>query len=575
MADQLWSRLFQLIPGTTSRTAAILASHNPEKGKEALRKVLRTRNPKGLATHARCVLAFHAWHHLRWPNLDWLPPDGSEDTTAVYAAILVDYLEDLMDADVGPGVPRNRLASLSLALKICNPSHGWPTKETIVVNLTVAYFREGRHKKRDVRLYRASEIILVEQALAHPPNKTGTGPVIGPLERLVLATELRKLYGRLRQDDATWGFASTWNLIVKPGNRVEPTTHWRGVATKAKGTEMRANWIKEEMPWIVPTRGLSPQPASWHARVTDDMHEVGMRGEDEYLLPSPPAVRAGRRPPGAADHLEWINLLRRTLVKIGFAPEQAATVSGHTAKRTMLTWLNASGYIKSDQEQQAAGYHRAKGPGSVSRKYTFHEQSGPVRAIEEMCQAIRDGRFHPDRPEGSEWDVGADPVVQNWDLPRTPGAPQTSPATGQDIVWDSDDEAPPDRNPMLEDDTGAADLLDAPTVKRKREQQELFKGFIYTLERNPNAKRKKKRYHIAVNYSKVPEQIVGCKRQEGRASIVHEDQALHVLCDTQLTSPMYAAHSRELQQQGQIVCSVCRSRRNRWRSYVALQLSQP
>ena len=39
------------------------------------------------------------------------------------------------------------------------------------------------------------------------------------------------------------------------------------------------------------------------------MHDLGMNMEDEYLLPSPPAVRAGRRPPGAAQPLEWINLL--------------------------------------------------------------------------------------------------------------------------------------------------------------------------------------------------------------------------------------------------------------------------
>ena len=128
----------------------------------------------------------------------------------------------------------------------------------------------------------------------------------------------------------------------------------------------------------------------------DDMLAVGMKKEHSYLLPSPPAVYAGRTPPGATDHIEWINLLRRTLAKIGFHPKQAATVCGHTAKRTMLTWLNASGRIKKDQHQQAAGYHRAKGPGQVSRKYTLHEQAGPSRAIEMMCRDIRQGRSHPE-----------------------------------------------------------------------------------------------------------------------------------------------------------------------------------
>ena len=41
ITDQLWSCVFQLVPGTTSRTAAILGAANPEKEKEALRKCLR------------------------------------------------------------------------------------------------------------------------------------------------------------------------------------------------------------------------------------------------------------------------------------------------------------------------------------------------------------------------------------------------------------------------------------------------------------------------------------------------------------------------------------------------------
>jgi hypothetical protein len=224
----------------------------------------------------------------------------------------------------------------------------------------------------------------------------------------VLAKELRKLYARLRQDDATWGTFACWKLVENKneGNAqhwtLGDTQHWHGIATKSKGTEMRANWVHGQMPWIAPTRGLCQEENTWPHQVLTDMINMGMRKEDNYLLPSPPAVRAGRRPPGATDHLEWITLLRRTLTKIGFEPQQAATICGHTAKRTMLTWLNASGMVKSDQDQQAAGYHRSKGAGSVSRKYTLSEQAGPVRAIDAVCRAIRAGKFHPDRPVGSE-----------------------------------------------------------------------------------------------------------------------------------------------------------------------------
>ena len=61
---------------------------------------------------------------------------------------------------------------------------------------------------------------------------------------------------------------------------------------------MRANWVHEEMPWVAPTRGLSLTETTWPHQVLNDMISVGMMPSDNYLLPSPPAVRAGRRPQG-------------------------------------------------------------------------------------------------------------------------------------------------------------------------------------------------------------------------------------------------------------------------------------
>ena len=423
VADQLWSKLFHLIPGTTSRTAAILATQNPDKGKEVLRKVLRNRNPKGLATHARSVLAYHAWHKARWPDLPWLPQQKYPGTRDLYCAILVDFLEDIMDADVSPGVPKSKLTSLNVAIRMCRPNVAWPTDETIVINMTQTYYREGKHKKRLTRLYTLAEIQLMKKAMDSngigKPRGAG-GPELGPLERIAIATELRKVYARLRQDDATWGRMSEWKIVENTSTNGDTTTHWHGIASKAKGTEMRANWVHENMPWIAPTRGLCAHTTPWHNQILNDMITIGMRPTDDYLLPSPAAVRAGRRPPGATDHLEWINLVRNTLKRIGFEPHQAATICGHTAKRTMLTWLNASGMVRSDQDQQAAGYHRAKGPGSVSRKYTLHEQAGPVRTIDALCKAIRQGDFHPDRPVGAEWDETCVIHQPDWQITRLP-----------------------------------------------------------------------------------------------------------------------------------------------------------
>ena len=104
------------------------------------------------------MLAYHAWHTTRWPDLPWIPQDTGPGTRDLYCAILVDVLEDIMDADVFPGVPRSKLTSLNVAIKICRPNVPWPPGETLVVDITQTYFREGRHKQRRTILYTVSEI---------------------------------------------------------------------------------------------------------------------------------------------------------------------------------------------------------------------------------------------------------------------------------------------------------------------------------------------------------------------------------------------------------------------------------
>ena len=167
---------------------------------------------------------------------------------------------------------------------------------------------------------------------------------------------------------------------------------------------MRAGKIKEHMPWMLVTRGISMSQKAWHKRVVEDMQMLGMRATDECLVPSPAAVTAGRMPPGATEPMERISHLRRTLVQAGFAAEQAATVSGHTAKRTMLTWLNASGLLDSEADQDVAGDHRSQGATGTARRYTLQEMAKPMRAIEQMCVAIANKTYNPDRPTGLEWD---------------------------------------------------------------------------------------------------------------------------------------------------------------------------
>ena len=135
-------------------------------------------------------------------------------------------------------------------------------------NLATVYFKERKHKKRKVRLYTASEITMMEQRASS---------LTSPLDRLAVTTELRKLYGRLRQDDATWGKASDWKMVRQKDNGEKVGKHWHGVASKTKNTEMRATQVKETMPWIIPVRGISTKQTHWDATILNDMLEVGMR----------------------------------------------------------------------------------------------------------------------------------------------------------------------------------------------------------------------------------------------------------------------------------------------------------
>ena len=568
VADLLWSKLFSIVPGVTARTAATLESHRPGRGKEMLRNMIRSRGCRGLATHARNVLAYKEWHETRWPSLPWLPTPATPDAMAVYAAVLVDFVQELMDADAAPSVPRSRITSLRVAMEYCQPDLPLPLEAPTVTKLVQAYHRDAKHVKRRTRLYTVAEIQLIEKAAVS---------LLDALDRLIMVTELRKLYGRLRQDDASWGKASEWSLagpLVSPvsGQQEDPTNQgdkdrpkqvlWYGVATKTKSTEMRAHRIRETVPWVVPTRGISTTPVQWYRQVLADMKTLGMDLDHEYLLPSPCAVRAGRVPPGAAEYTEWIPQLRRTLVKAGFTPEQAATVGGHTAKRTMLTWLNASGLVANERDQQVAGYHRSSGPNEVARRYTLHEQAGPARAIIEMCEAIAQSLYHPDRPVGTEWDTTSIVISKNWDTARVPAPDEAENSDQDEDPYQEISEPAPD-SAQDSDEEKNLDVLDTTNVAQRAKAWPEGQGVIY----NPGAQPKRAlapRYHIAVDIHKVPDHIVGCKDFTRRTSITSGTQKLHVLCDGRIRSPTHALSSRTPIMLGYALCRVCRSRRYRW-----------
>ena len=107
----------------------------------------------------------------------------------------------------------------------------------------------------------------------------------------MLFTELRKLYGGLRNDDAQWTCPGDWEIefgILE------------GECLKAKATEATARRVRETMPMVMPLHGVSKPQVHWYERIWQSMLDIGVRREDGYAVPYAVHVQGGVRAPGAA-----------------------------------------------------------------------------------------------------------------------------------------------------------------------------------------------------------------------------------------------------------------------------------
>ena len=85
--------------------------------------------------------------------------------------------------------------------------------------------------------------------------------------------------------------------------------------------------------------------------------------------------------------------LRELLLLAGSTPEQVKGISTHSLKATTLSW--ASKYGLPLQDRTLLGYHVIEGASSTLH-YSRDALSGPLRSLQKVMQAIRDGEFIPD-----------------------------------------------------------------------------------------------------------------------------------------------------------------------------------
>lgn len=373
-----WSTVLQITGGGTlalSKKLGALA------GCGYLERMLRRWGHRTVLEHAKNAVHFINWYeveHKTWPR-DAEVPDA--------VVVLMQYMQHLIEMGVKATVPTAKLASLAFLNRFADLQHKLPTDSLAVQTMAQSHQRDGPRILRESHIYTVDEVRRVERAAAYSDSI---------MTRIVLAAELRKLYAALRNDDARWDLVKTWKMHGGSDGV------WTGVVGKTKSTEATSVRLPKTMPWAAPLRGVSEQAVPWYRRAADDLALVGVTEEHRYALPSPAGVRLGMKPPGAASDSEWQTALTQALVQAGLTPERSRKITGHSAKRTVLTWIGTSGLF-GDIDREAAGHHRSNGPGKTVRAYNKYELSVPVHLLRKLLGYIISGEFMPDAPPGLQW----------------------------------------------------------------------------------------------------------------------------------------------------------------------------
>ena len=116
-------------------------------------------------------------------------------------------------------------------------------------------------------------------------------------------------------------------------------------------------------------------------------------GADSIFSLFPAPASTGGWATSSLTTFEVAALLRSCLVRSGFRPEDLTNIGSHSLKATALSWTAKYGVPQA--VRRVLGYHKAKDEASVAA-YARDELAAPLRALEDVLAAIRDGSFRPD-----------------------------------------------------------------------------------------------------------------------------------------------------------------------------------
>jgi len=395
-----WDRVLRIVGGSTWRLSDRLG---PDIGPRHQERVLRRWSARTLQVHVANIEKFLDWASEERPGVDH---DSFQDHEAT-VELLVRYVMDLLDGGAAPTMPAARLESLRFLNRAAGLAPPLPAGEVCVRHLALAHRREAPGSARLPKIYTADQIRKLERAATALRN---------PLDRVVIRTELRKLFAALRNDDAVWDKFGDW---LQEGSAAGGCLY--GTAYKTKATEATSTRLRGGMPWIAPLRGVCQPPSGWAHGYSADLKALGLPEDAEFAVPSPQRISAAATP-GAAEPDEWVVAIRRALRAAGLSPLEAKGIGLHSAKRTILTWAGSSG-IFTDRELEVLGHHRSAGIGKVVCAYNVTVLAAPVTKLRQLLEHIVHGAFNPDAPAGMQWREGTYPVGQ----PASP-APAAAPS---------------------------------------------------------------------------------------------------------------------------------------------------
>ena len=158
--------------------------------------------------------------------------------------------------------------------------------------------------------------------------------------------------------------------------------------TRNHKTALQTKAVGMAMPLVAPVNGVRQVP--WGLQFLKVAEEAGLpfgTREKGPLLPAPAQTGGWScRAVSSTEAGSWL----RALLSRGNACGEGVT--GHSLKSTTLDW--AGKYGLSDKDQTLLGHHALKGESMYS--YMRDKLASPLRAYEQMLQAVRHSLFIPD-----------------------------------------------------------------------------------------------------------------------------------------------------------------------------------